>query len=111
MATLTRLQMVDKVMRRLGVLGAGQSAGANDAAEVGQVLDNLHDEYRALGLAPFATSAFPTWAQEPFAKIIGEDAAPYFGLNRQGWKDQGQRDLTKQLRTHNKGNPIRAKYF
>lgn len=97
MATKTRAEMITLTMRRLGVLGQGASASAADAAIVGDALDSIHDQLRKKGLANYATSAFPMWAQEPFAKVLGEEVAPYFGLERPGWRKSGELDLAEQM--------------
>ena len=112
MANLTRAQMVDRVLQRLNVLGAGQSAPAADSTLVGEIVDSIYNQFRARGRAPFAISAFPEWAQEPFIAIFSYHAAPYYGT-RHPVSDlkTGENDLVKQLRTHNQGNPTRAKYY
>lgn len=112
MATKTRAQMIDHVLQRISVLAAGQSATADDSALVGPILDSLHDTLRARGLAPFATSAFPMWAQEAFTKILSSEIAPYFGV-QPSVSDvrDGESELRRQLKTHNRGNPVNAKYY
>jgi len=115
MADMTRAQMIDKVLQRLGVLGAGQSASAEDADLVGKTLDGIHSQYRKLRLAPFATSAFPDWAQEPYAKIIAAQVAPYFGKGddmavREDAR-KGHQELGEQLQGEALGAPVRAEYF
>lgn len=79
MATKTRAEMIALAMQRLGVLGAGQTPSSEDSDLVGGVLDSVHDQYNKRGLAPFATSAFPAWSQEPYSKIIAAAIGPYFG--------------------------------
>jgi hypothetical protein len=111
-ADMTRANMIDKVLQRLGVLAAGQSANANDAALVGDALDSNHAQYRKRRLAPFATSAFPDWAQEPFAKIISAEVAPYFGIRGLGnEKLDGESDLYEQLESRRNYRPARFKAF
>lgn len=104
--------MIEKVLLRLGVLAAGQTASAEDSTLVGGVLDSLVSQYRHRGLAPFATSAFPEWAQEPFAKIISADAGPYFGkYEMQAERKVGERELAEQMQGKRHGARIKARYY
>ncbi len=112
MADLSRLEMIDRVLRRISVLGAGQNAPASQVAIVGPVLDSTHAGLRGRNMAPFPTSAFPDWAQEAFAQILTFFVGPYFGIKvSETEKDTGEYELVRQLRTHNQGNPIKAKYY
>jgi len=111
MATKTRAEMIDLVLKRLGILGAGQSATAEDAVEVGGVIDAMHAELRPFGLVPFAKSAFPEWAQEGFAKVVGETVAPAFGMSKQGWRKMGERDLSRQMQAKRHRRAIEVDYF
>ena len=112
MADLTRAQMIDKAMKRISVLPAGQSATAEEKVDVGRSLDSVHSGLRARGLAPFATSAFPDWAQEAFAQVMSYYIGPYFGVAvPRSEVTEGESELIRQLKTHSQGNPIRANYF
>lgn len=107
---MTRAEMITKVLRRLGVLAVGQSVAAADSALVGETLDTAHTNYRKRGLANFATSAFPEWAQEPFAKIIADQVAPYFGLSSEVRKleaREGDRELAEQMQGRRHAVPVR----
>ena len=103
--------MITKVLRRPGVLGASESADASDSALAGDVLDSLHDQLRKEGLAPYATSSFPEWAQEPFTKCLEEDLAPYFGKSRQGAKGQGMHELAAQVESKRHARSTEASFF
>jgi hypothetical protein len=111
MATKTRAEMIDFTLQYLGVLGAGQSANANDAAVVGSVIDAVHPELRKAGLASFATSAFPDWAWLGFVKAISEEAAPFFGLARPGFRRAGERELARQMEAKKHEHAIEAEYY
>lgn len=80
MADLTRIEMIDRVLEHMGVKAAAQSASAEDAKLVGEVLDSLHERLRGEDLAPFETSAIPKWAQTPFKALVALEAAPSFSL-------------------------------
>lgn len=115
MADKTRAQMIDHVLKRLGVIGAGQSASAEDTDLVGSVLDTVHSQYRKRGLANFAISAFPDWAQEPFAKLVAAEAAPHFGLRGDvsiiGDGREGERQLAEQMQGRRHPIRVRTRYY
>lgn len=104
MATKTRAEMITHALRRMGIVGVGGAASAADSELVGAILDTKHAQYRKRGLANFATSAFPEWAQEPFAKVIAHDAAPHFGkalpvnpATGETLGEEGDRELAVQM--------------
>ncbi len=103
--------MVGMCLERLGVLAAGQSVSANDLAAVGPVLDSLHDQLRKKGLAPFATSAFPMWAQQPFTKALAEEVGPIFGRMQPGGREVGEKELAEQLSGKRHARPTKVQSF
>jgi hypothetical protein len=111
MADQTKAEMIDRTLRRLTVLAAGQTASGNDSALVGPVLDSLHSQLRKKGLCPFATSAFPDWAQESFAKALCEEVGPYYGKPRPGWRQEAEEDLTEQMTAKRHRLPARVLSF
>lgn len=115
MADKTRDEMITQVLRRLGILGQGQTAPSNLSTIVGDVIDSVHPQYRKRGLAPFATSAFPDWSQEPFAKIFAREAAPYFGKRGDAAiisdGAMGDRELAEQMQGRRNALPTRIKDF
>lgn len=97
MAVKTRAEMIDRTMRLLGVLGAGQTASGDDAVLVGDVIDSVHAELQSVGLCSFAIAEFPEWAQEGFAKVAAEELAPYFGKDLSGFRAKGEGELRRQM--------------
>lgn len=103
--------MITKSLQRLGVLGQSGTASGYLVDLVGPIVDSLHHQLRKDGLAPYATSAFPEWAQEPFAKAMEEEAGPYFGKPRAGMRAAGEREMAKQMQAKRHPRPIRFKDF
>ena len=111
MANKTRAEMITLSLKRLGVLGSGQSASAADSDIAGDVLDSVHDQLMARGLVNFATSAFPSWSHGPFAKIMEEELGPYFGKYRPGLRDAGERELAEQMQVPTASAPTEVKMY
>ena len=111
MAAMTRADMITKTLRRLGILASTETDTPEDSTVVGQVLDALHDELTADGLTGFATSSIPDWAQEGFSMALGEMVAPYFGLTRPGWREEGERLLARQRHKKVQRRPVPFKDF
>lgn len=106
MAAKTRAQMITRAMRRLGILGSGQSQSPEDTDLIGEVLDSVHDELRKKRLVNFASSSFPEWSQEGFTNCLIEEIAPYFGLNREGSRRKGERQLATQIASEPSGRSV-----
>lgn len=116
MATMTRSEMIDKVLQDIGVLAAGQSANAEDADKVGKAADGAWAELRTLGLAPFATSAIPEWAQSGFGDYVAADVKPSFGIPmsnqaKEAEQTAAERKLRRQLAGYRQLSSIPAKYY
>lgn len=117
MADLTRAQMSTRILEYLGVLGAGQSADANDDARVKEAIDSGHERLRKMGLAPFATTAIPEWAQIPFRDWVAYDVAGLFGLQGERLalvaqnRTRAERELSRQLAGRKVERPVRGMFF
>jgi hypothetical protein len=116
-ADLTKAQLRNRVLQHLGVLGAGQTANAEDADLVDEAIDAAHERLRKLGLVPFATSAVPPWAQIPLRDFVAGDVAQAFGMSGQRLAefkrtgDEGERELRRQVAGFRHPMPIVADYF
>ena len=113
MATLTKAEIRDRVLEHLGVLGAGQSASAEDAAVVEEAIDAAHDQLRKFGLAPYATTAVPEWAQpllrDYVAGIVGH--AFGFGDAHLGGKALAEREMARQVALQKFPLRVKAQYY
>jgi hypothetical protein len=117
-AALTKAELRARVLEHLGVVGAGQSAAAEDAALVDEAIDAAHDRLRKLGLAPFATSAIPSWAQVPLRNYVAVDVSPSFGVSVQRLPNgespeqhAAERELGRQVAGYRHPIPIKADYY
>lgn len=81
--TKNRAQMITLILKRLGVLGAGQSERAEDSSLVGDILDSGHAELRAKDVIDFPTSAVPDWAWVALRDYIAKDLVGDFGVKGQ----------------------------
>ena len=97
MANLTKAQLANRVLERLGVKPASQAALAVDALLVQEKVDAAHAELEKEGLAPFATSAIPEWAQEGLEEYVAASVSEYFG--RPTNKPLAQRAARSRLAT------------
>lgn len=117
MATKTRAEMISRVLTRLGVLAAGQTATDEDSDLAGEVLDSLHKSHTKRGLAPYATTAYPEWAQRSVVKIAAHELASDFGITGQRLAEFAQaaigaeRDLSEQVAAQSHAAPTRFKAY
>lgn len=111
--TYSREQLVELALKQMGVVGAGQTASAEDAADV--------DAYINTVMSDLATREVWTWGDPDqiadeaalhLADILGYAAAPAFGMER----DEGKRLLSEsRLRRLNaeylSGQPLQVDYY
>jgi hypothetical protein len=113
---MTRAELAVAVLKRLAVLGAGDSADADDSALVLQKFDTIYPQLRKLGLAPFSSTSIDAWAEGPMVKIIAAEVGPEFGwADRtqllEGWRRQGENELSKQIQNEARNRPVKAEYI
>lgn len=77
MATITKAELRNYTLKKLGVLPSGQSASGEDAELVDDLIDAMFEKYD--DIFPFASSAIPLWAREPLVEMAAAMASPYFG--------------------------------
>lgn len=117
MATITRADIVSRALEHIGVKSATQSATAEDAKLAGEVFDSVYYRFRKLGLAPFATSAIPEWAQGSFRRIVAAELAPVFGISGQrlsefvAEKIAARKELAEQVTGYRHSVPIKTRYY
>jgi hypothetical protein len=81
MAVWTKADLADRVLENLGVKPASQSASAEDAARVSEIIESVHQRLMNRGLAPFASTATPEWAHVSMRDIVSADCASLFGIS------------------------------
>jgi hypothetical protein len=103
MATLTRAQVVDRALEAIGVKAAGQSSLTVDSDRAGESFDTVYYMLRKEGLAPFAISAVPEWAQSALIHMTAADIAPSYGIGGErlalvaNMASKGRTDLATQV--------------
>lgn len=63
---MTKEQLRDHILQQIGVLGAGETATAEDAELVENVIDNCQDELEQLEVALWPVDDVPGYAIESF---------------------------------------------
>jgi len=117
MATWTQSTLQTETLRRLGLLGAGQSEDSDDTKLLKQITTSVYDQLVKEGLVLTLISAIPEWAQQPLTKIMAAEAASYFGFTGQRLQlliaegRAGRRDLARQVSAEKRITPIRTKYY
>ena len=61
---MTKAELRDHILRQLGVIGAVDTATAEDAALMETIIDNCHDELTQLEVALWDTTDIPAYAVE-----------------------------------------------
>jgi hypothetical protein len=117
MATLTKAQLSARVLEHLGVKSAANAANGHDDATVQEAIDAAHAKLRRFGLAPFATSAIPEWAQIPLRDYVTGDVAQGFGMSGQRLMEfkaaaqAAERELYRQTSGTRQPMPIVPDWF
>lgn len=117
MADITKATLRRKVLEHLIVIAAGETPATADQTLVDDAIDAAHERLRKFGLAPFETSAIPSWAQMQLRDIVAADVAQTFGKSGQtlieykAAAEIGERELARQLAGHKHPIPIEVEYF
>jgi hypothetical protein len=99
MATLTKAELRNRVLEHIGVVAAGESGSAEDGDLVDEAIDSAHAQLRKFGLAPYATSAVPEWAQPLLRDYVAGIVGPSFGLGEAHapGKAMAEREMARQV--------------
>jgi hypothetical protein len=88
-ATKTRDQIIDRALRKLTVIGTGQSPDAEEAATIDDALDGIFGDLAAREVVEVADDdAIPSEWFEDLAEIVAQTCAKDFGRA----KDQAEID-------------------
>lgn len=111
MATATKRELGPRVLRKLLVLAAGESASADDLELVYEKLDSVHAALRTRGLLRWTINSVPDYAQEPYVLMAAFLAAPEFqrAPDVSMWAS-GMREIETAVALPNAGT-TRAEYF
>lgn len=73
---LTAQQLRDRALRKLNVIGSGQSAPGEDAKLVDDLVGEMFDEYSEFFV--FDSTATPDWAVPSVVDMLAARSSPYF---------------------------------
>lgn len=117
MATWTAAQLADAVLKHLGIVGAGQSAAAEDTAIVTSAYASIYPQLRRHSLAPWGSGAIEEEYQEPLAKYVAGEVAIKFGFSGARLAEfkadgmDGWREMQEQASADRTELPVRARFF
>lgn len=98
MADIAKAALGNRVLESIGVKAGSQAAATADTTLVEELIDAAHEKLRKFGLVPFATSAIPSWAQDPLRMYVAEMIKPYFGQQPSAAAMQhAERELARQV--------------
>lgn len=96
---------------------AGQSVSAEDTNNATAAFDSLYAKLQQVGLAPFASTAVPEWAQDELAVLIAKRLLPDYGVGGDraalivGMAKEARRELATQTSGHRQETEIESDYF
>ena len=117
MANLSSTEIADRALEALGVKAATQDATAEDAARALESVTTVYSQLHKEGVAPFAISAVPDWAQSALIHLAALDLVPTFNspdsrvTKIQAMAMKGRIDLATQTASVRAPLPITSDYF
>jgi ATP phosphoribosyltransferase len=118
LTTYTKAQLRNRVLRELGVLAAGETAAAEDAEVIEEMIDTQHAMLARELFVDWTTSAIPQNVFEPLAAVVAARGSGQFGVTGPRLQEllalavQGMADLHTQTQAQDYSSaPIPATYF
>lgn len=81
--SITKSELRTRVLQHLTVLGAGETASAEDAVLIDGIIDSENAFLQTHGISTWLTSAIPDHVIEPLKRYIAARAANSFGKGDQ----------------------------
>ena len=108
----TKSELALRLLRKLGVVGAGQTASADDQERAEEKISAVHDALVSLGKPRWTLSAVPEYAAEAYALMAAVLAGPEFGAPVDGgaWA-AGIRMVSAGAALGPSSDPITSDYF
>lgn len=109
----TKAQLAVKVLQKLGVLAAGDTADSNDQTLVEEAYDSAYQYLRSLHLVSWGSSDdIPTYAVLPVRNYVASTIANDFGKQRSVEEErQSIIELAATLANDVDKEPTEAEYF
>lgn len=122
MTTYTKSDLVDRAMKKLGLIEAQETASSEDYADVLSIYVNLYSEMIEEGKAFWAENEIPSQVIDYLAMIVAELIAPSYGAEVPTITDirngaavsigtAGWRGLTRYVARKPTGVVTQAEYF
>lgn len=80
----TKTELAQRLLRKLGVVGAGQTATADDALIAEEKIVAVHDALVSMNRARWTLADVPAYAAEAYVLMASVLAAPDFGVPADG---------------------------
>lgn len=118
MADATLAELRNRVLQKLKVLQAGETAEAEDTVLIEGLIVSVNEKLRDLGIAYWSDSACPQSMLEDLAMYVACHAADDYmdggqaGTFRQTYEPTAERNLRRLVSSGERFNkPTRAEYF
>ncbi|MBC8642129.1 hypothetical protein IAG25_35580 [Caballeronia sp. EK] len=108
----TQAELATRVLRKLKVLGTGQTADADDLLIAEEKVSAVHASLKKDERVRWTLQGIPEAAAEPYVFMASFLAAPEFGagLTTDVW-DWGEREISSLVSVPRSGEPVCAEYF
>jgi len=108
----TQTDLANRVLQKLRVLGAGQTAAPEDIAVAKQKLRAAHVSFRKDERVRWQIGQLPEEAEEPYVMMAAFLAANDFGKQADPtWVQFAEREINAIVRTPKGGEPVKVEYF
>ena len=74
---MTKAELRNHILQQLGVIGAGETASAEDATLMETLIDNCQDELDQLEIALWTTADIPAFAVEGMCQFVMASATAW----------------------------------
>jgi len=114
--TITNVQIYQLVGEELGLIGPGQSLGADDADRIARRADKVRAWLIEEGLCYWLDDSIPDAAALPYAQILAGQCAEIYGRGPQSdtpyvLADAGLRLLERHVSQRSSKEPVMSEYF
>ena len=113
----TKADVATLALQHLGVLAAGETASAEDAALVEDIVDGVHEGLVGKGLADWDVDDVPDAVKLAVRNIVAYQSAESFTIGSmrvaalRNEAFEAEREIRRQQQTTPTDEPVRAVYF
>lgn len=109
---VTQTDLANRVLKKIRVLGTGQTADAEDLLVAKQKLRAVHASVRKDDRVRWTIQTLPEGAEEPYVMMASFLKAPEFGKPADPmWWTWGEREITALTKAPTSGQPVKQEYF